>query len=42
MQIRPARPDDAEAIQAWRDVGWWQRELQLPETPRTPVAVSLS
>jgi phosphinothricin acetyltransferase len=20
---------------AWRDVGWWQRELQLPEHPRT-------
>jgi L-amino acid N-acyltransferase YncA len=23
---------------AWRDVGWWQKELQLPALPRTPVA----
>ena len=21
---------------AWRDVGWWQKELQLPKAPRTP------
>lgn len=27
---------------AWRDVGWWQRQLQLPSEPNAPSSLRLT